>query len=149
MQKVRQDKRRPNKIGEQVMLSGLAECKACGTKHYLCRCGSWNEEQYTCTCGRYHKHKDECTPHTIKVMARHTEQFLQRAIDKHQNQLKQELSTKTREQKKAQKHLADLDKLFRKAKSWGSLSKRLWCMSLPRVGRRKTTPNRLMYTSTL
>lgn len=128
MQKVRQDKRSPNKIGEQDMLSGLAECEACGTKHYLCRCGSWNEEQYTCTCGRYHKHKDECTPLIIKVKIvlaeirrvtaeakEHTEQFLQRAMDKHQSQLKQELSTKTRELEKAQKRLADLDRLFRKA----------------------------------
>ncbi|WP_312613366.1 zinc ribbon domain-containing protein, partial [Oscillibacter sp.] len=60
--RLRQGKRRPNKMGEQDMLSGLVECEACGTKLYLCRCGSWNEEQYTYTCGRYHKHKDECTP---------------------------------------------------------------------------------------
>lgn len=132
VQKVRQGKRRPNKMGEQDMLSGLVECEACGTKHYLCCCGSWNEEQYTYTCGRYHKHKDECTPHTIKVTAlhqivlveiqrvtaeakEHTEQFLQRAMDKHQSQLKRELSVKARELEKAQKRLADLDKLFRKA----------------------------------
>ena len=132
VQRVRQGKRRPNKMGEQDMLSGLVECGNCGTKHYLCRCGSWNEEQYTYTCGKYHKHKDECTPHTIKVMAlhqivlaeiqrvtaeakAHTEQFLQRAMDKHQSQLKQELSTKTRELEKVQKRLADLDKLLQKA----------------------------------
>lgn len=132
VQKVRQGKRRPNKMGEQDMLSGLVECETCGTKHYLCRCGSWNEAQYTYTCGRYHKHKDECTPHTVKVMAlhqivlaeiqrvtaeakEHTEQFLQRAMDKHQSQLKRELSVKTRELEKAQKRLGDLDKLFRKA----------------------------------
>lgn len=132
VQKVRQGKRRPNKMGKQDMLSGLVECEACGTKHYLCRCGSWNEEQYTYTCGRYHKHKDECTPHTIRVMAlhqivlaeiqrvtaeakEHTEQFLQRAMDKHQSQLKREIASKARELEKAQKRLGDLDKLFRKA----------------------------------
>jgi len=132
VQKVRQGKRRPNKMGEQDMLSGLVECEDCGTKHYLCRCGSWNEEQYTYTCGRYHKHKDECTPHTIKVMAlhqivlteirrvtaeakEHTDQFLRRAMDKHQSQLKRELSSKSRELEKAQKRIGDLDKLFRKA----------------------------------
>lgn len=131
VQKVRQGKRRPNKMGEQDMLSGLVECEACGAKHYLCRCGSWNEEQYTYTCGRYHKHKDECTPHTIKVMAlhqivlveiqrvtaearEHTEEFLQMAMDKHQSQLKREILSKARELEKAQKRLADLDKLFRK-----------------------------------
>lgn len=119
-------------MGEQDMLSGLVECETCGTKHYLCRCGSWNEEQYTYTCGKYHAHKDECTPHTIKVMAlhqivlseiqrvtaeakEHTEQFLQRAMDKHQYQLKQELSVKIRELEKAQKRLSDLDRLLQKA----------------------------------
>lgn len=45
----------------------------------------------------------------------HTEQFLQRAIDKHQSQLKQELYAKTRELEKVQKRLADLDKLLKKA----------------------------------
>ncbi|MGN6713989.1 DUF4368 domain-containing protein [Anaerocolumna jejuensis] len=45
----------------------------------------------------------------------HTEQFLRRATDKHQSQLKQELSSKTRELEKAQKRLADLDKLLQKA----------------------------------
>jgi len=45
----------------------------------------------------------------------HTEQFLQRAMDKHQSQLKRELFAKTRELEKIQKRLADLDKLFRKA----------------------------------
>ncbi|WP_394527559.1 recombinase family protein [Lacrimispora sp. JR3] len=33
VQKVRQGKRRPNKTGEQDMLSGLVECETCGTKH--------------------------------------------------------------------------------------------------------------------
>ena len=36
-------------------------------------------------------------------------------MDKHQNQLKRELSTKTRELEKAEKRLGDLDKLLRKA----------------------------------
>lgn len=45
----------------------------------------------------------------------HTEQFLQRAMDKHQSQLMRELSVKTKELEKAEKRLGDLDKLFRKA----------------------------------
>jgi chromosome segregation ATPase len=45
----------------------------------------------------------------------HTEQFLRRAMDKHQSQLKQELSSKTKELEKAQKRLSDLDKLLQKA----------------------------------
>jgi translation initiation factor 2B subunit (eIF-2B alpha/beta/delta family) len=79
----------------------------------------------------YHGHKEDCTPHTVKAMAlheialgeikrvtedarEHTEQFLQRAMDKHQSQLKKDLSAKSKELDRANKRLADLDKLFRK-----------------------------------
>lgn len=132
VQRVRAGKRRPNKMGEMDMLSGIVHCADCGKRHYFCRCGSWSEEQYTYTCGTYHSHKDDCTPHTIKVMAlhqialteirrvtqeakQHTDEFLQRAMDKHQGQLKKELSAKARELEQAMKRLADLDRLFRKA----------------------------------
>ena len=132
MQKVRSGKRRPNKIGEMDMLSGMVYCLDCGKRHYFCRCGSWNESQYTYTCGTYHGHKEDCTPHTIKTMAlheivlseiqrvtqearEHTEEFIQRAMDKHSSQLRKELSAKSRTLEKAQKRLADLEKLFRTA----------------------------------
>lgn len=45
----------------------------------------------------------------------HTDEFLQQAMDKHQSQLKRELSAKIREFEKGGKRLAALDKLFRKA----------------------------------
>ena len=132
VQKVRQGKRRPNKMDEMDMLSGLVYCQDCGARHYFCRCGSWNEEQYTYICGTYHTHKDECTPHTIKVKALHEivlaeirrvsaeakerrEFFLQRTMDNHSSQLKKDLSAKSRELEKAEKRLVDLDRLFRKA----------------------------------
>ena len=132
VQKVRAGKRRPNKMGEMDMLSGLVFCSDCETRHYLNRCGSWNEAQYTYVCGTYSGHKEGCTPHTIKVTVlhqivlgeiqrvtadarEHTEQFLQRAMDKHQSQLKKDLSAKSKEMDKAKKRLSDLDKLFRKA----------------------------------
>lgn len=119
-------------MGEMNMLSGLVECADCGCKHYLCRCGSWSVEQHVYTCGTYHGHKEDCTPHTVKAVAlhqivlgeiqrvtedarEHTEQFLQRAMDKHQSQLKKDLSAKSKELDRASKRLADLDKLFRKA----------------------------------
>ncbi len=51
---------------------------------------------------------------TAKAKA-HTKRFLQRAMDKHQSQLKQELSVNPRELEKVQRRLADLDKLLKKA----------------------------------
>lgn len=132
VQKIRAGRRRPNKLGEMDMLSGLVYCAECGSRHYFCRCGSWEPEKYTFVCGKYHKHKEDCTPHTIKVTAlheivlaeirrvtqeaqEHTDAFLQRAMDRHSGQLRKELSAKSRELEKAQKRLADLEKLFRTA----------------------------------
>ena len=62
VQRVRQGKRRPTKLGQQDMLSGLVYCKDCGSRHYFCRCGSWDESQYTFVCGKYLCHKEDCTP---------------------------------------------------------------------------------------
>lgn len=132
VQKVRQGKRRPNKMGEQDILSGLVFCKDCGTKHYFCRCGSWNESQFNFTCGRYHKHKGECSPHSIKTKAlhqivlmkirevsedvrEHRDEFLQRLSERHNASTKKELATKERELERIKKRLSDLDKLFKKA----------------------------------
>lgn len=131
VQKVRSTKRRPNKIGEQDMLSGLIECETCGNKHYICRCGSWNEEQYTYTCGKYRKHKDQCTPHTIKMVAlrkivltkinqvseeakNNKQQFLQRVMDKKREDSKKELSFKRKDFDKSSKRLLELNTIFQK-----------------------------------
>lgn len=54
---------------QQDMLSGLVYCTDCGSRYYLCRCGSWDESQYTFVCGKYHCYKEDCTPHTIKTAA--------------------------------------------------------------------------------
>ncbi|WP_101876104.1 DUF4368 domain-containing protein [Lachnoclostridium edouardi] len=43
VQRVRQGKRRPTKLGQQDVLSGLVYCKDCGSRHYFCQCGSWDE----------------------------------------------------------------------------------------------------------
>ena len=66
VQRVRENKRRPTKLGKMDMLAGMVQCADCGSTHYLCRCGSWDESKYTYVCGKYHRHKEECTPHTVK-----------------------------------------------------------------------------------
>ena len=68
VQRVRENKRRPTKLGEMDMLAGMVQCADCGSTHYLCRCGSWDESQYSYLCGRYHRHKETCTPHTVKAL---------------------------------------------------------------------------------
>lgn len=68
MQKVRSGKRRPNKLGEQDMFSGLIFCADCGIRHRICRCGSLSKEQYTYVCGTYHHHKDKLFRKAFKEM---------------------------------------------------------------------------------
>lgn len=109
VQRVRQGKRRPTKLGQQDVLSGLVYCKDCGSRHYFCRCGSWDESQYTFVCGKYHCHKEDCTPHTIKAAAlrqivlseiqrvsaearEHWDELFQRLTSSHQSRAKKELA---------------------------------------------------------
>ncbi|MBS4786431.1 MAG: DUF4368 domain-containing protein [Clostridiales bacterium] len=132
VQRVRQGKRRPTKLGQQDMLSGLVYCKDCGSRHYLCRCGSWDESQYTFVCGKYHCHKENCTPHTIKAAAlrqivlseiqrvsaearEHWNELFQRLTSSHQSRAKKELSAKQRELDKGERRLKDLETLFRRS----------------------------------
>lgn len=132
VQRVRQGKRRPTKMGQQDMLSGLVYCTDCGSRHYLCRCGSWDENQYTFVCGRYHNHKADCTPHTIKAAAlrqivlseiqrvsvearEHWDELFQRLTRSHQSRAKKELAAKQRELDKGERRLKDLETLFRRS----------------------------------
>lgn len=132
VQRVRQGKRRPTKLGQQDMLSGLVYCKDCGSRHYFCRCGSWDESQYTFVCGKYHCHKEDCTPHTIKAAAlrqivlseiqrvsaearEHWDELFQRLTSSHQSRAKKELAAKQRELDKGERRLKDLETLFRRS----------------------------------
>lgn len=114
------------------MLSGLVYCTDCGSRHYLCRCGSWDENQYTFVCGRYHNHKADCTPHTIKAVAlrqivlseiqrvsvearERWDELFQRLTRSHQSRAKKELAAKQRELDKGERRLKDLETLFRRS----------------------------------
>ena len=50
VQKTSEQRRRPTKMGEMGMFSGLAYCADCGTKLYHCRTTSWIHEQECYTC---------------------------------------------------------------------------------------------------
>lgn len=119
-------------MGQQDMLSGLVYCTDCGSRHYLCRCGSWDENQYTFVCGRYHNHKADCTPHTIKAVAlrqivlseiqrvsvearERWDELFQRLTRSHQSRAKKELAAKQRELDKGERRLKDLETLFRRS----------------------------------
>ncbi len=81
VQKIRSQRRRPTKMGEMGMFSGLAYCADCGSKLYHCRSGSWSYEQECYTCSAYRTRKN-CTAHYIRavVLEQLVLQNLQRVI---------------------------------------------------------------------
>ena len=67
VQNIRAQRRRPTKMGEMGMFSGLAFCADCGKKLYHCRSTKWAEEQECYTCSTYRTHKG-CSAHYIRAV---------------------------------------------------------------------------------
>jgi len=67
VQKIRSQRRRPTKMGEMGMFSGLAYCADCGARLYHCRTGSWTYEQECYTCSNYRNRKG-CSAHYIRAV---------------------------------------------------------------------------------
>ena len=81
VQKIRSQRRRPTKMGEMGMFSGLTYCADCGAKLYHCRTGSWAYEQECYNCSTQKSHKG-CFGHYIRavVLEQLVLQNLQRVI---------------------------------------------------------------------
>ena len=81
VQKAREQRRRPTKMGEMGMFSGLAFCADCGAKLYHCRSTSWTHEQECYTCASYRTLK-KCSAHYIRavVLEQLVLQNLQRVV---------------------------------------------------------------------
>ena len=81
VQKARVQRRRPTKMGEMGMFSGLAYCSDCGARLYHCRTASWTHEQECYTCATY-RNKKGCSAHYIRavVLEQLVLQNLQRVV---------------------------------------------------------------------
>ena len=81
VQKAREQRRRPTKMGEMGMFSGLAYCADCGARLYHCRTASWTHEQECYTCATY-RGKKGCSAHYIRavVLEQLVLQNLQRVV---------------------------------------------------------------------
>ena len=81
VQKAREQRRRPTKMGEMGMFSGLAYCADCGARLYHCRTASWTHEQECYTCATY-RNKKGCSAHYIRavVLEQLVLQNLQRVV---------------------------------------------------------------------
>lgn len=71
VQNIRKSRRRPTKMGDMGIFSGLLYCAECGGKMYQCRATNFTEEQKYFICSTYRKGKDLCTTHSIKNVVLH------------------------------------------------------------------------------
>lgn len=132
VQRVREGKRRPTRMGEMDKFSGLVFCADCKSRHYHIRGTTITERQTNYICGTYRKKgKDVCTAHFIRTVVldevvlqdlrrvtafarEHKQEFIKRQMDKSAEESKKELSSKKRELEKSKRRISELNGIFKK-----------------------------------
>ena len=66
VQKIREGKRRPSRLGEMGILSGMMFCADCGKKLYQVRGKTIPKEREHFVCSTYRKVKGGCSSHQIR-----------------------------------------------------------------------------------
>ena len=129
VQNIRKSRRRPTKMGDMGIFSGLLYCAECGGKMYQCRATNFTEEQKYFICSTYRKGKDLCTTHSIKnvvlyeivlknlreaidYVTEYEAEFVQEAADSRLRERDAEFSCKRETLSKAESRIAELDNLF-------------------------------------
>ena len=131
VQELRKNKRRPTRTGKTNMFSGIAYCADCGQKLYYCTSKYFESRQDHFVCSTSRKQgTDVCDTHFIRavVLEQGVLQHLRYVINfvasfedkfraimgaKHKAEVKRELAAKRRAIAKAEKRIAELDRLFK------------------------------------
>ena len=130
VQNIRRSRRRPTKMGDMGIFSGLLYCAECGGKMYQCRATNFTEEQKYFICSTYRQGKDLCTTHSIKnvflyeivlknlreaiaYVTEYEAEFVQEAADSRLRERDVEFSRKRETLSKAESRIAELDNLFK------------------------------------
>ena len=130
VQNIRRSRRRPTKMGDMGIFSGLLYCAECGGKMYQCGATNFTEEQKYFICSTYRKGKDLCTTHSIKNVVLHEivlrnlreaieyvtqyeAEFIQEAADSRLRERDAEFSRKRETLSRAESRIAELDNLFK------------------------------------
>lgn len=127
----RQTRRRPTKMGELGMFSGMMFCADCGSIMYQCRATGFRREQEYYLCAGYRKSRDICgSTHSIltvileelilqnlcKVVsyAREQEdQFVKMVMDMDEKERSKGLAKKKKLLTDAEKRISELDRIFK------------------------------------
>lgn len=127
----RQTRRRPTKMGEMGMFSGMMFCADCGSIMYQCRATGFRREQEYYLCAGYRKSRDICgSTHSIRTVileelilqnlckvvsyAREQEdQFVKMVMDMDEKERSRGLAKKKKLLTDAEKRISELDRIFK------------------------------------
>lgn len=132
VKQARQSRRRPTKMGEMGMFSGLMYCADCGSILYQCRATGFRKDQEYYICSGYRKGKQVCgTPHSIRTVileelilqnlreivsfARiHENLFVQMVMDMDVKERNKCLAKKRKLLSESEKRITELDMIFKR-----------------------------------
>ncbi len=130
VQRIRENRQRPTKIGKINIFSGHLFCKDCGSKLYYCTSRSYKENRHFYRCSKYKNTSSKsCTSHTIRehilkeLVLENIKQVLSYIRCYEDLFIKQKLETSLEEQKKIdsinkkllsqyEKRIKDIDNLI-------------------------------------
>ena len=131
VQKVRENKRRPAKVGGIEPFSGLVYCADCGRPHQNHRAKSLTRAQENFVCGAYRKRTTSCTAHYIRTVVLeklvledirrvsayakdHEDEFVEMVMARTMTRAQKEISAKKKDMDKSKRRISELDGLFKR-----------------------------------
>ena len=131
VQKIRAGKRRPTRMGEMPMFSGLLYCADCGRKLSFHRKADEPAEKHHYLCENYRSDTANCTMHyirnvvverivlenlkeVIQYVSNYEDEFVQMIMDSDMRQRNRELAQKKKRLAEIQKRIGELDTIFQR-----------------------------------
>ena len=131
VQKARQSRRRPTKMGDMGMFSGMVYCADCGNKLHLCRTKSWDRSLDNYVCGTYKRRRGECSAHYIRSTVLETlvldnlqkviayvrdyeNDFVQQVTENKAAEQMQMLSVSKRQMEQQMRRIAEIDNIIKR-----------------------------------
>lgn len=131
VQKIRAGKRRPTRMGEMPMFSGLLYCADCGRKLSFHRKADEPADKHHYLCENYRSNTANCTMHyirnvvverivlenlkeVIQYVSNYEDEFVQMIMDSDMRQRNRELSQKKKRLAEIQKRIGELDTIFQR-----------------------------------
>ena len=131
VQKIRSGKRRPTKMGDMPMFSGLLYCADCGSKMTFHRQMAQSAEKHNFVCSNYRHNSKSCTMHyirnvvveqivlenlkeVIRYVSDYEDEFVQIVMDTDMRQRNKELLQKKKRLTEIHSRIQELDKIFQR-----------------------------------